>query len=130
MGRKRKTDLDLLRDEFWRKEQARRAALRGPFTCPKCLADKALYIQEKAVINIDHERGEVLRESTYTARCDKCGFTDTLTKSLSSQSTITDLVDIYCEFFDRHSSGLQLPTFHKYDETEPLKIQSDMKVKL
>jgi len=49
MGRKKKTELDLMRDSIFRKHMRQRQALQGPFVCPKCGIDpkiKTLYMSE------------------------------------------------------------------------------------
>lgn len=78
---KGKSQLDLARDEHFRLEAERRKALSGPFRCPKCHADLALYCQtdtrdeEQLYTNL---RGEVKVKlslfTRYLFACRSCGF--------------------------------------------------------
>jgi len=99
----KKSAMDLLRDEKFRLEAERRRALKGPFGCPKCYADKDLYCctdtkdEERPYIN---PRGEVKTKmvpfTRYLFTCRSCGFVRA-TKRPGKPSVIDEYNRIYDE---------------------------------
>jgi len=106
---KGKSQLDLARDEYFRREVKQRKALSGPFRCPKCHMDLALFCQvdtkdvEQPHINyLGEEKTILIPRTTYLLTCRSCGFVR-ITKSFGQPSVIDEYNRIYDEELSERS---------------------------
>lgn len=100
---KGKSELDLSRIEFFRKEMRRRYALFGPFRCPNCHNDKSLssnlkilYGKESYTVeDTGEERVREIKISRFIFRCSECKLTEVVRLRGSP-----DVIDAYNDFYD------------------------------
>lgn len=108
---KNKSDADLLREQFFQREARRRAALKGPFRCPKCLGDNKLqcHVTRKDVkephTSISGKTSTIIASySHYQFTCPVCKFKKRIVRRTSKYNHI---VDIYSDLYDEELSTSQ-----------------------
>ena len=107
---KGKSQLDLARDEYFRRDAEQRRALSGPFRCPKCHMDLALFCQvdtkdakQPYTDRLGKEKIMFVPLTTYLLTCRSCGFVR-ITKSFGKPSVIDEYNRIYDEELSERSA--------------------------
>jgi len=107
----KKSDADLLREQFFQREARRRAALNGPFRCPKCLGDGKLQCQvtrkdvKEPHISVSGKASTIIANYThYQFTCPVCKFRKHIVRRTSKHNHI---VDIYSNLYDEELSTFQ-----------------------
>lgn len=77
-----------------------REAMRGPFVCPKCGADKSLYCSISRGKSKEKEKTERVRVISYVFSCQSCAFR----KVISYRGKEPEIVTVYCKLYDQEVS--------------------------
>lgn len=106
MGRRRKSEIDRMRDEYSRRWLLKKRALLGPFQCPKCLTDKRLTYRTKVgkltetyINQFGVERTRTVPKTEYLFICSSCKFTKLVVKRGPPS-----VIDVYNKLYDEELS--------------------------
>lgn len=104
----KKSEVDRLREEFFRREMRRRKALLGPFRCPKCQVDKKLQCRavSKGIKGIrtsaDGKPYEIVVPHTrYIFYCGGCHFRREMIRKAGGHT-----IDVYNTLYDEEISAV------------------------
>lgn len=106
-----KRAIDIIRDEFAQRAMRRRAALSGPFVCPKCLTDGKLECQTTSK-NVKEDytppggetRKLVVPYIHYLFSCRACRFRRVIVRDVSGLTP--SIIDVYNNLFDEEISAV------------------------